>query len=81
VTELKRLKKAVKEKEKLLAAARAKKGRRRRLRIDVPDPYRSWFEVDIAIDALERGLEFDYEKEHIIWIEPVTSSRKRITAC
>ena len=64
--ELARLHKAVADKRKALAA---KKGRRR-LKLPCPPPYRSWFEVDIAIDALERGIEFEYEKEHIIWIEP-----------
>jgi len=64
--ELDRLRGCVADKAKALAA---KKGKRR-FKMACPPPYRSWFEVDIAIDALERGLKFDYEKEHIIWIEP-----------
>jgi hypothetical protein len=64
------LRKAIAEKAKLLHKARSKKGGRRRVKIPVPHPYRSWFEVDIALDALERGIEFDYELEHIIWREP-----------
>jgi hypothetical protein len=68
--ELARLTKAAREKERLLTAARKKKGRRGRLKIEIPAPYRSWFEVDIALDALKRDIEFDYEKEHIIWKEP-----------
>lgn len=48
----------------------AGKQRRRKDRLDPPFPYRSWFEVDIAIDALERGIVFEYEKGHIVWIEP-----------
>jgi hypothetical protein len=68
--ELARLRNAREMKARLLAKARATKGRRGRLKIQVPAPYRSWFEVDIAIDSLERGICFEYEKEHIIWIEP-----------
>jgi hypothetical protein len=68
--ELTRLRRAVKEKTVALAKARAAKGRRRRIKVPIPSPYRSWFEVDIAIDALAKGVEFDYEKEHIIWREP-----------
>lgn len=68
--ELKRLRAQVKTKETKLAEARAKKGRRGRFKMPIPPPYRSWFEVDIAIDALERDIVFEYEKEHLIWIEP-----------
>jgi len=64
--ELTRLRRAVKEKEEALAAKKTK----RKMRIRPPEPYRSWFEVDIAIDALKRGVKFDYEKEHLVWLEP-----------
>ena len=64
------LKKAVAVKQRALAAKRKKGVRTRRRDLVLPPPYRSWFEVDIAIDALEREIEFEYEKEHIVWIEP-----------
>lgn len=70
MSELDRLKKAVKHKAAILADSSGRRGKRTSL--VVPEPYRSWFEVDIAIDALERGIDFDYEKEHIIYIEPST---------
>lgn len=64
--ELIRLRRAVKAKAQALATGK-KRGRRG---FPPPEPYRSWFEVDIAIDALKNGVAFDYEKEHILWREP-----------
>lgn len=67
--EIKRLKQAIKAKEKFLAE---RKGKGRRHGMNPPEPYRSWFEVDIALDALQRGIDFDYELHHIIYKEPET---------
>ena len=69
--ELVRLRRAVKDKDIRITDLRKNKRRiNRRTRMIPPKPYRSWFEVDIAIDALKSGIIFEYEKEHIIWIEP-----------
>jgi hypothetical protein len=67
--EIKRLKTAVKKKEHYLVT---RSGKGRSAKMNPPDPYRSWFEVDIAIDALERDIPFDYELHHIIYREPET---------
>lgn len=64
--ELIRLRRAVTDKEQKLKARTNK----RRIKFSVPEPYRSWFEVDIAIDALARDLTFEYEKEMVPWVEP-----------
>jgi hypothetical protein len=65
-----RLRSALKSKDEALKAARARKGKRRRMKLPPPNPYRSWFEVDIALDALEMEYVFGYELQHIIWKEP-----------
>lgn len=66
MTELARLRRAVKEKADKLA----NRTNKRRIKLPPPTPYRSWFEVDIAIDALQRELEFDYEAHTILWRQP-----------
>ena len=70
--EIARLKKAVKAKN-----LRMKKKRTRRRDNPPPEPYRSWFEVEIALDALERDIDFKYEEHHIIWIEPAKTKKYR----
>jgi hypothetical protein len=64
--ELIRLRRAVRDKAAKLAARTNK----RRIKLPPPTPYRSWFEVDIAIDALARGIDFAYEQDVLPWVEP-----------
>lgn len=46
------------------------KGRGGRRRNPPPAPYRSWYEVEIAIWLLENDYDFEYESQTLTWVEP-----------
>ncbi len=35
-----------------------------------PTPYRSWLEADVVEDLKKRKIEFEYEKERVVFVEP-----------
>jgi hypothetical protein len=58
-----RLKKAIAKRETL-------KTWRARRSFAVPEPYRSWYEAGIALDAHERKIDFTYESQHLVYVQP-----------